>query len=53
MQFFHVSITFVAQKLVIPAQIEKKLIFEKWKKLQFFRDFFEKEPELISKVPWC
>ena len=24
MQFFHVSITFVAQKLVAPAQIEKK-----------------------------
>ena len=27
MQFFHVAVTFIAQKLVAPAQIEKKLDF--------------------------
>ena len=52
-QFFHVPITFVVQELVVPSQIENKVHFWKMKKWQFFRDFFEKGPELISKVPWC
>ena len=51
MQFFHVSITFVAQKLVDAAQIEKKwilsllsiraksLVFSSLKKALFFKNF--------------
>ena len=44
MHFFHVSITFVAQKLVAPAQIEKKVdftTFEHW--IQFISVFFIKK----------
>ena len=51
MQFFHVSITFVAQKLVVAAQIEKKwilsllnivansLVFSSLKKALFSKNF--------------
>ncbi len=53
MQFFHVSIIFVAQELVVPAQIEKKIDFGKPKKLKILTIFSKKGPELISKVPWC
>ena len=44
MQFFHVSITFVAQKPVAPAQIEKKVdftTFEHW--IQFISVFLIKK----------
>ena len=51
MQFFHVSITFVAQKLMVTAKIEKKwflsllsiraktLVFSSLKKALFFKNF--------------
>ena len=51
MQFFHVSTTFVAQKLYIWCLVEK-MDFGKPKKMTIFTIFSTKGPELISKVPW-
>ena len=49
MQFFGVSITFVALELVAPAQIEKNWIFEKWKNDNFFVISLKKDPNWSSR----
>ena len=49
MQFFHVSITFVAQKLVVPAQIEKKVDFTTFEHYSQFISVFLIKKALFSK----
>ena len=43
-QFFHVSITFVAQKVVSPAHIERRWIFGKYKNDNFLVISLKKDP---------